>query len=90
MCYIKAKDVLPIEVIEAIQQYIEGQYIYIPKKAGNRQQWGDKTRTRKELVRRDEQIYRDYRSGVHKSKLAEKYFLSRKSIDRIVAKEKNR
>ncbi|MGL5676697.1 MAG: hypothetical protein ACRDDX_09805 [Cellulosilyticaceae bacterium] len=60
------------------------------KKAGNRQPWGDKTRIRKELVRRDERIYRDYTSGMHKSQLAEKYFLSRKSIDRIVAKEKNR
>lgn len=34
MCYIKAKDVLPLEVIELIQQYVDGEYLYIPKKRG--------------------------------------------------------
>ena len=47
MCYIKAKEVLPREVIELIQKYVEGKYIYIPKKEDNRQQWGCKTNTRK-------------------------------------------
>lgn len=37
MCYIKAKDVLPLEVIEIIQKYIEGECIYIPKKVENKQ-----------------------------------------------------
>ena len=32
MCYIKAKEVLPKEVIELIQKYVEGKCIYIPKK----------------------------------------------------------
>lgn len=36
MCYIKAKDVLPLEVIELIQQYVDGEYLYIPKKEERR------------------------------------------------------
>lgn len=28
MCYIKAKEILPKEIIELVQQYIEGEYIY--------------------------------------------------------------
>ena len=49
MCYMKAKKVLPIEVIELIQKYVEGEYIYIPRKECNRQQWGTTTNTRKEI-----------------------------------------
>lgn len=35
MSYIKAADVLPQEIIETIQGYIDGEYIYIPRK-GNK------------------------------------------------------
>ena len=32
MSYIKAENILPKELIEAIQQYVEGKSIYIPSK----------------------------------------------------------
>ena len=32
MSYIKAETILPKELIEAIQQYVEGKSIYIPSK----------------------------------------------------------
>ena len=32
MSYIKAENVLPQELIEAIQQYVDGKLIYIPRK----------------------------------------------------------
>ena len=88
MCYIKAKEVLPGYIIELIQQYVDGENIYIPKKEGNRLNWGNRTNTKEELAIRNIQIYRDYISGVKRNILAEKYFLSRKSIDRIILKEK--
>lgn len=87
MCYVKAKEVLPVEVIELIQKYVEGEYIYIPKKEGNRNSWGKKTNIREEIKLRDTKIYYDYISGLSKMDLAEKYFLSKKSIDRIILKE---
>ena len=90
MCYITAKEVLPIEVIELIQKYVEGEYIYIPKKECNRQQWGTTTNTRKEINLRDSHIYDEYMNGVSRHELAEKYFLSKKSIDRIILKEKSK
>ena len=90
MCYVTAKQVLPIEVIEMIQNYIDGEYIYIPKKEGNKQQWGTTTNTRKELSVRNSKIYIDYKNGVSRRELAEKYFLSIKSIDRSVLKEKSK
>lgn len=36
MGYIRAEKILPQEIIELIQQYVDGENIYIPKKSGNR------------------------------------------------------
>jgi Mor family transcriptional regulator len=88
MSYIVAKEVLPIEVIEIIQKYVEGEYIYIPKKDNSRSGWGTKNNTRKEINIRDYNIYFEYLKGVSRNELADKYFLSKKSIDRIILKGK--
>ncbi len=39
MSYIKAVDVLPQNIIELIQQYIDGENIYIPKKEDDHIGW---------------------------------------------------
>jgi hypothetical protein len=38
MSYLKAEDVLPKELIEAIQQYVDGTNIYIP--CLDKKEWG--------------------------------------------------
>ncbi len=86
MGYIRAEEILPIEVIELIQQYVDGENIYIPRKASNRQAWGAGTQIRQELLKRDQQIYKDYLAGSKTSELACKYYLSEKSIQRILRK----
>ena len=40
MSYIKAGDVLPKELVDKIQDYIDGEYIYVPRKETNRKGWG--------------------------------------------------
>lgn len=40
MGYKRAEEILPVEVIELIQQYVDGASIYIPRKQENRQEWG--------------------------------------------------
>jgi len=40
MSYIKAEEILPPELINEIQKYIQGTQIYIPKKQGRRLGWG--------------------------------------------------
>ena len=84
MGYRRAEEILPAEIIELIQQYVDGQTIYIPRKADCRKEWGEGTRTRQELRERNRQIYEDYREGKSVRELAEMYFLSEKSIQRIV------
>ena len=88
MSYIKADDVLPQNIIKIIQQYIDGENIYIPKKDGSRVDWGAKTGVKKELRRRNALIYREYLDGEKVSVLASRYYLSDKSIQRIIHKMK--
>ncbi len=84
MGYIRAEEILPIEVIELIQQYVDGKNIYIPRRSANRQAWGAGTQIKQELRMRNQQIYKKHLAGSKTSKLACKYYLSKKSIQRII------
>ena len=84
MSYIKAEEVLPAELIKAIQTYADGVTIYIPRKPGSRQAWGQKTQYKAELKDRNDHIRRDYREGSDVASLSRKYHLSEKSIRRIL------
>lgn len=89
MGYRRAEEILPTEIIEIIQRYVDGEHIYIPKKAENRRQWGSGTRIRQELTSRNRHIYADWQQGMGCTELADRYFLSEKSIQRIVRDMKN-
>lgn len=88
MCYRRAEDILPMELIEMIQQYVGGENIYIPRKAESRREWGSSTRIREELEQRNESICADQAAGMKVPELAEKYYLSEKSIQRIIREQK--
>ncbi len=88
MSYRRAEDVLPIDVIRIIQTYIDGEILYIPRKENQRREWGHQTTVRQELRERNQSILFDYQSGLTNVQLAEKYYLSEKSIQRIVREEK--
>ncbi len=84
MGYRKAEEVLPMEIIELIQNYVDGENIYIPRKSNQRKEWGSKTFIRQELKDRNLQILTDFENGYKIDDLASKYFLSNKSIQRIL------
>ncbi|MDM5249124.1 MULTISPECIES: CD3324 family protein [unclassified Lysinibacillus] len=88
MSYKKAKHILPAELVELIQKYVDGEYIYIPRREDNKKSWGSSTSTRKELDLRNSNIYNDYLSGLDMATLGGKYYLSSKSIQRIILTEK--
>ena len=88
MGYIKAEEILPVEIIELIQQYVDGTNIYIPRKQENRQRWGTKTSYKCELQNRNQMIYKDYLAGEPVCELAKNYYLSSKSIQRIIRQKK--
>ena len=87
MSYIKAENILPEELIRQIQEYIDGAYIYIPRKPGTRHIWGEETGYRSELKERNRKIRSDYEAGMCVPVLSRKYHLSEKSIRRILQKK---
>ena len=84
MRYLNAEDVLPAALLEQIQQYADGIYLYIPRRADHRQSWGSSTRYREELRQRNESIRSLHREGLGPEALAERFHLSVKSIQRIL------
>ena len=88
MSYKKAEEVLPIEIIELIQEYVDGENIYIPRKENQRKEWGSRTFIRQELQKRNIQIFNDFQKGYKVKELSMKYFLAEKSIQHILKKMK--
>lgn len=84
MSYNKIEKCLPEALIREIQKYVDGETIYIPKKTCERKCWGSKSGILSELNYRNEKIYHDYLRGYSTRELAEIYFLSVKSIQRIL------
>lgn len=82
MSYVKAEEILPRELLEAIQQYVNGQVIYIPCK--EKKDWGSKTETKQYYETRNQEIYNKYINGVSTTVLATEYALSVKSINRVL------
>jgi len=87
MKHIKAKNVLPEEVIKIIQEYIDGEYIYIPRKNSNQKSWGEKNGIKEELKNRNIEIFNRFINGITIKGLAEEYYLSEQSIRRIVKQQ---
>ena len=90
MSYIKADNILPKEIIDLIQKYVDGEYIYIPRKDCNRKVWGETTSIKSDINSRNRSIYINYLNGTSTEVLANDFYLSVKSIQRIVLQEKNK
>lgn len=88
MGYRKAEEILPLELIELIQKYVDGESIYIPRRPDNRKEWGSDTPIKQELKERNYEIYKDYDCGMSVAELAGKFYLSEKSIQRIIREKK--
>lgn len=84
MKYKNASSVLPATLVEQLQEYIQGDYLYIPKKENQYKNWGDSTGSRIRLAERNQCIRRDFRSGMTIEDLSETYFLSVHTIRKIV------
>ena len=86
MNYKSANQVFPKELLVIIQDYIDGEYIYIPRKSDCNKKWGEKNGYREKLNKRNQEIYLQYKNGCPVKQLADEYYLSEKSIYKIVAR----
>jgi Mor family transcriptional regulator len=84
MKYEKAQDILPKDIIELIQEYIDGSYLYIPRKSENKKNWGETSGVKSELRKRNIEISDKYNKGISVKELANNYYLSENSIRRII------
>lgn len=84
MSYKRADEILPENILEILQMYVSGEVIYVPKKKECRKRWGSSTGVNETLRIRNEQILEQYRSGTSTKELALQYYLTEKSIQRIL------
>ncbi len=88
MKYKNAQKILPKEIIKIIQQYVDGSYLYIPRKDENRKSWGENSGFKNELIERNTQIYKLFNNGSSVKELANKYYLTQNSIRKIIREYK--
>ena len=86
MSYQNGKEVLPESLLVAIQKYVDGAYIYIPRKEANRQPWDANGQSRQITFVRNQEIFKNYAAGISVKELAKVYFLSDKTVYGILAK----
>jgi DNA-binding NarL/FixJ family response regulator len=84
MGYKNAVSVIPDDLLEAIQQYIDGEYIYIPRKAENKKRWGEVKNSRQYIQERNEIIFSQYQDGISVEDIASCNYLSPKTIYKIL------
>ncbi|MCJ8008643.1 CD3324 family protein [Lederbergia wuyishanensis] len=86
MQYKNGKEVLPPHLLKELQNYIQGELLYIPKKTNERAGWGEVNGSRRLIAKRNEEIYRLYQDGQSFEELERIYNLSLDSIRKIVYK----
>ena len=89
MGYRNANDILPHHLLCAVQQYIDGEYLYIPRQEAQKKAWGANTGARQRLRTRNREILDRRQAGSSVAELAEQYFLSAKAIYKIIHAAQN-
>ena len=79
MKYINANMILPEKLIEEIQKYIQGKYIYIPIKKENYKSWGAISGIKQEYKNRNKKIKNDYKQGISIENLAQKFYIQNRN-----------
>ena len=86
MSYKNGKDILPPRLLKELQQYIQGELVYIPKNLQKRAGWGEINGTKVVIQRRNYEIYGLYKNGITILELIQRYHLSEDSIRKIIVK----
>lgn len=82
--YKSAKKILPEKLMKEVQEYIQGEYLYIPKAEGSHKKWGECSGYRRELSIRNDNIRKKFKDNHSLNDLAEEYALSIETIKKIV------
>lgn len=88
MKYKNASDILPANLVEEIQKYVQGEFLYIPKK--DRQAYRADTEYKIELAKRNFRIYNMHLEGICNGQLAKNFSMAESSIRRIIIEQRKR
>ncbi|WP_232277935.1 CD3324 family protein [Paenibacillus sp. 481] len=70
-------------MLQEIQKYIQGEFIYIPQQDGSRKHWGEKSGQREQLARRNKDIREKFKLGMSIDRPTKKFHLSHDTIKKI-------
>ncbi|BDH63488.1 hypothetical protein MTP04_36180 [Lysinibacillus sp. PLM2] len=87
MRYVNANEILPKHLLAELQQYVQGDLIYIPKQDENKVKWGVLSGERKRLEERNAEIRQQFKEGISLQKLSKEFALSVETIKKIVYKK---
>lgn len=88
MDYVRAADVLPEWLLGMVQEYAAGTCLYIPQRCGDRRRWGGSTDSGSWYRDRNRRIYLCRMEGIPVREISRRFFLSEKSVYRIILQEK--
>lgn len=89
MNYKNGKVILPPDLLKKLQEYVQGEIIYVPKSDKRRSGWGENCGTKEMILKRNREIYEGYKNGAKIYELALGYYLSEDSIKKIVRGGRN-
>ncbi len=82
--------VLPPKLLKEVQEYVNGEIVYIPCRKSVKAKWGEQSGTKAMLEERNLLIYEASLSGQSVIALSQQYFLSEDRIRRIIAEQKKK
>lgn len=88
MKYLNANEILPTDLLEQVQKYAAGKYLYVPQKEEDMKSWGELSGYRKQLLKRNRMIINKFKYGVTIEALSKEYFLSEETLKKIVYSKK--
>jgi len=84
MKYVNAQHVLPERLLREIQQYVQGETLYVPTPIQTRRKWGTVNGSKQMLAERNEAIRTAFQRGTNIEELATTYHLATHTIRKIV------
>ena len=82
MKHSNALELLPLQLLQELQKYVQGKTIYIPKV--KREPWGESTGAKTFYSHRNADVRKQFSLGVDLVKLGEEYFISEDAVKKIV------
>ena len=73
------------DLLEAVRSFVDGECLYIPRKACNKKSWGERKNSRAAYKNRNLEILAKHQGGISAKELAATYYLSVKTVYKIIA-----